>query len=85
MVVVSGLAEDDVGDPQRMIMLVKVHPIAFGASARGRSVKRHKEENKDIFASKKGQFPLQKITPDSLSTVMNGSNLIGVDTGLKSN
>lgn len=77
--------EDDVGDPQRMNNAGEVHPIAFDASARGGSVERHKGEKKDIFVSKKGQFPLQKITPDSLRTVMNGSNLIGVDTGLKSN
>lgn len=53
---------------------------------RKRSVgrKRRKEEKKDISARKKHQFPLQKITPANLSTIMYGSNLIGVDPGLKS-
>ncbi|GAB5588228.1 hypothetical protein Unana1_03128 [Umbelopsis nana] len=49
-----------------------------------RTIMLAKEEKKDISASKKGQFPLQKITPENLSTIMNGSNPIGVDPGLKS-
>jgi hypothetical protein len=43
-----------------------------------------KNEKKDISNSTKGQFPLEKVTSESLAAIMNGANLIGVDPGMKS-
>ena len=48
------------------------------------SRKRGKKEKKDISQIFKGQFPLEKVTAESLGTVLNGANLIGVNPGMKS-
>ena len=48
------------------------------------SRKRRKDDKKDISKSTKGQFPLEKVTSESLATVMTGATLIGVDPGMKS-
>jgi hypothetical protein len=42
-----------------------------------KSKKRGKYEKKDISETPKGQFPLQKVTPDSLAVIMSDAQLIG--------
>ena len=80
MAVAWRLVEDDVRDPHQMTMLANVPPAAFHSSARGLPA----EIEKDISQTSKGQFPLEKVTAESLGTVLNGATLIGVDPGMKS-
>lgn len=49
-----------------------------------KSKRRGKNEKQDISETPKGQFPLQKVTPDSLAVIMSDAQPIGVDPGLKS-
>jgi hypothetical protein len=46
--------------------------------------KRRKNEKKDISSTTKGNFPLEMVTPESLSVILATANLIGVDPGMKS-
>ena len=51
---------------------------------RNPSRKQRKNGKKDISKTTKGQFPLEKVTSESLASVMTGATLIGVDPGMKS-